>query len=114
MTHLHDGLRTCAETCQRCHDICLSTLSHHCLEEGGRSVEPEHFRTLLDCAEICQTSAHFLLRGSELHEHICRACAEICTACVRSCEAVGGMDDCVAACYRCAESCRAMSMAMAA
>ena len=29
-------------------------------------------RLLLDCAEICRTSADFMIRGSELHPHICR------------------------------------------
>ena len=30
---------------------------------------------LLDCAEICQTSANFMLRGSPLHTNTCAACA---------------------------------------
>jgi hypothetical protein len=81
----------------------------HCLETGEKHVEPVHFRTMLDCAEICQTSANFMLRNSALHAHTCRACAEICTACADSCEAVGEMDECVETCRRCAESCRKMA-----
>lgn len=104
----------CLRDCTECHEVCLNTASVHCLEMGGKHVEPRHFRTMLDCAQICQTSADFLLRGSDLHMHTCRACAEICEACALSCEEVEGMPECVDACRRCAESCRAMASAMAA
>jgi hypothetical protein len=30
---------------------------------------------LLDCAEICQTAANFMLRNSELHSRTCAVCA---------------------------------------
>ncbi|GJE00652.1 hypothetical protein GMJLKIPL_2576 [Methylobacterium isbiliense] len=64
---------------------------------------------MLACAEICRTSAHFMLIGLPEHKHTCRACAEICEACARSCEQVGDMQDCVAQCRACAESCRKMA-----
>jgi len=81
----------------------------HCLEVGGAHVEAKHFRLMLDCAEICQTSANFMLRGSAHHTHVCAECADICEDCARSCEQVGGMDECVEACRKCAASCRAMA-----
>ncbi|WP_252954545.1 four-helix bundle copper-binding protein [Siccirubricoccus soli] len=81
----------------------------HCLEQGGKHVEPQHFRLMLACAEMCQTAANFMLIGTPHHRTTCGACAQICEDCAKSCEAVGGMQECVEACRRCAESCRRMA-----
>lgn len=59
---------------------------NHCLESGGKHVEPKHFRLMMACSEICRTSVHFMLMNSAHH-----------------------MDGCVEACRLCAESCRAMA-----
>ncbi len=107
-------MQQCIENCQTCHATCLQMLSQHCLEVGGKHVEPTHFRLMLDCAQICATSADFMLRGSAHHTHICRECAEICAKCADSCEQVGGMEECVRACRACAESCSEMGGAAAA
>lgn len=109
MHQMSAEMRACIEECLRCHSTCLGTAMTHCLEQGGRHVEPEHFRLMIACAEICQTSANFMLIGTPHHKHTCRECAEICEECAKSCERVGGMDDCVQACRRCAESCRKMA-----
>ena len=108
-TQLSPEMQRCIQECQHCHSVCLSMAATHCLEIGGKHVEPVHFRTMLDCAEICQTSTNFMLRNSQLHTHTCRACAEICEACAKSCEEVGDMQECVDACRRCAASCREMA-----
>jgi hypothetical protein len=81
----------------------------HCLDEGGPHVEPNHFRLMMACAEICRTSAHFMLLNSPHHKHICAECAEICEECAKDCEQLDGMEECVTACRRCAESCRQMA-----
>jgi hypothetical protein len=101
-------MRKCIEACQRCHNVCLQTAISHCLEIGGKHVEPAHFRLMTDCAEICQTTANFMLRGSHFYDQSCQLCAAICDACAHSCEQIGGMADCVHACQRCAEICRHM------
>jgi hypothetical protein len=105
--------QACIENCQLCHAVCLSELSRHCLEVGGAHVDPVHFRTMMDCAQICATSADFMLRGSDLHAHVCAACAAICEACAASCEATEGMEECARVCRQCAGSCAKMA-AMAA
>ena len=64
---------------------------------------------MLDCIQICQASADFMLRGSKHHPHVCRECAEICEQCAQSCEALDGMEDCVKACRACAQSCGEMA-----
>jgi hypothetical protein len=73
-------------------------------------------RLLLDCAEICRTSADFMIRGSELHPHICRACAAVCARCADECDAMGEdpyMAACSEICRRCALSCAEMAGAAA-
>jgi hypothetical protein len=109
MHQMSSEMRACIDECQRCHSVCLGMAATHCLELGGRHVEPKHFRLMLACAEICQTSANFMLMMSEHHKRTCAVCAEVCEACARSCEQVGDMQDCVDACRRCAESCRRMA-----
>jgi hypothetical protein len=102
------ALQACIDDCLRCYRTCLSMAMSHCLELGGKHVEPAHFRLMSACAETCRTSAHMMMIGTRHHVHLCRICAEICTECADDCERLGDMSDCVAACRRCAEACRAM------
>lgn len=103
------AIRSCIDACKTCHDTCLETAMTHCLELGGAHVEAEHMRLMVNCAEICQTSANFMLSRSAMHAIVCGACAAVCDACAQSCEKVGDMQQCVDACRRCAQSCREMS-----
>lgn len=96
---------------ENCHRACVRA-ARYCLEKGGRHAAPEHIRLLIDCAEICQTSANFMLRGSAVHKTICGACAEVCDRCAESCEAIGDdaqMKECAEVCRACADSCRKMA-----
>jgi hypothetical protein len=71
---------------------------------------------LLACAEICSTSARFMLLGSKHHVRTCEVCAEVCQACATDCESLGDdemMQQCAEACRRGAESCRQMTRARA-
>jgi hypothetical protein len=112
MAHqISDAMRGCIEECDACHDICLEGASH-CLEEGGRHAEAAHIRTLLDCAEACQTAANFMLRSSTMHAMTCNTCAEACERCARSCDAFSDdelMRRCAEICRSCADSCREMA-----
>lgn len=74
-----------------------------------KHTDPDHFTLMLNCAEICQTSANLQLSGSQFVPRFCALCAEICDACAASCEAIGDMDDCAAACRKCVESCTRMA-----
>lgn len=106
-----DKLRDCIEECTTCHAMCLETVNH-CLQQGGHHAEAGHIRLMLDCVEICQTSANFMLRGSPLHVRTCAAYAEVCQACAEDCEQMGTdeqMKACAEACQRCAESCSRMA-----
>jgi len=82
----------------------------------GKAVR-DHGLTLvghIDCAQICGTSADYMLRGSHLHTQTCATCAEVCRACAESCERMGDdsvMRRCAETCRRCAESCGRMAHA---
>jgi len=103
-------MQSCIDVCTECHQACVRA-ARACLEMGGRHAAADHVRTMLDCAQICSTSADFMLRGSDLHTSTCRACAEICRACADSCDEIGGeeMSQCAEVCRRCAESCERMA-----
>ncbi len=104
-------MQECIRECTECHQTCLSTIPH-CLHKGGAHSDPDHIRLMIDCAQICQTSADFMLRGSSLHTETCRACAEICERCAQDCDRIADDDmmrTCAQACHRCAESCRHMA-----
>ena len=104
-------MQQCINECLSCHSICLQTVTH-CLQMGGKHAEASHIQLLLACAEICQTSANFMLLGSDLHTRTCGVCAEVCEQCATSCEQMGSdaqMQACAEACRRCAESCQRMA-----
>jgi hypothetical protein len=105
------NLQSCIVLCGECHEVCLRTVSH-CLEKGGKHAARDHIRLLLDCAEICQTSANFMLRASDLHAVTCGACAEVCEQCAEDCRRLAdddAMRHCAEICERCAELCRLMA-----
>ena len=79
-----EDMTRCIELCMSCYQTCLGTAMNHCLETGGKHVEPKHFRLMM-------------------------ACAEICAECAQDCERIGGMEECVSMCRACAESCRGMA-----
>lgn len=108
---MNEQMQSCIQECLDCHRACLETVTH-CLEKGGRHAEPDHIRLLMDCAEICQTSANFMLRGSDLHPMTCEVCAEVCAECADDCERFDGdaqMQNCAAACRSCSEMCQTMA-----
>jgi hypothetical protein len=105
------SLQECIQNCQKCHTICLETL-HHCTQKGGEHVTPDHLSMLLDCAQICETSADFMLRHSQFHSQTCEVCAEVCERCAEDCERFSGdsqMKACADICRRCAESCQELA-----
>jgi hypothetical protein len=111
MNLIDPAVRRCIDDCVRCHEVCLSTLPY-CLEQGGRHATVEHITLLLDCANICQASADFMLRASDEHGRICASCAAICIRCAANCEEFVGdevMQACAESCRQCADSCTHMA-----
>jgi hypothetical protein len=102
---INPEMRNCIVNCLHCYGVCTELAMNHSLELGGRHVEPEHFRLMINCADICRTAADFMLSGSPLHPQVCEVCAQVCEACGMSCEDLSDMQACVSACRACAESC---------
>jgi len=105
---LTDQMNDCIQDCLNCHTVCLDT-AMRVMQKSGNA---DNVRTLLDCAEICLTSAHFMLRGSPLHTSTCQLCAMICQHCGEMCAQIGE-NDCANACNACANSCQQMSKMVA-
>jgi hypothetical protein len=106
----HDELQHCIEECLNCHAVCTMT-AQYCLMQGGELASADHVGMLLDCAEICQTSANFMLRGSPYHAITCSACAVLCHACADACREFDDeeLQQCAEMCASCAEHCEAMA-----
>ena len=101
----------CIDNCTECHRVCLET-AIYCLSGDGGHADAQHVVLLLDCAQICATSADFMIRKSVAHGRTCALCAEICERCAQACEAFGDdsqMTLCAEVCRRCAQSCREMA-----
>jgi hypothetical protein len=104
-------MEQCIENCLDCHRVCERT-AVHCTHMGGKHAEPTHLRLLRDCAQICITSADFMLRESDVHPQVCGVCADVCARCAESCEQFSDdaqMKECADICRRCAESCQQMA-----
>ncbi|MEO6697509.1 MAG: four-helix bundle copper-binding protein [Gammaproteobacteria bacterium] len=109
---MNQSMEQCIQDCLDCARACLETMTY-CHEQGGKHTEAGHIKLLMDCSEICQTNAHFMLRGSPFHTQLCAVCAEVCKRCAEDCEQFDNdaqMEACAEVCRRCAESCRQMSL----
>ena len=104
-------MEDCIALCETSHSKCLET-AQHCIEKSDRSAQASTITLLLDCAELCQTTANSMLRRSTQHMVLCDACARVCDACATACEkspADPVMAKCAKECRRCAEACRHMA-----
>lgn len=106
-------MQQCIRDCEDCHHTCVETAAY-CLRQGGRHAQHTHTALLHNCAELCETTAHFMIAGSELHGRVCAVCAEVSDRCAQSCDQFADdpqMQACAEACRRCAESCRGLTTA---
>lgn len=105
------GMDQCIQNCLECYKKCLSAISQILKEKSGH--DHRHLiESLQDCAEICQTSANFMIRDSHMHSETCGACAAICEHCADECRKVSGHDflkECADACAKCAATCGQMA-----
>jgi hypothetical protein len=104
-------VKQCIDDCNACGNSCLETMSH-CLRMGGKHADPAHITLLANCAEMCRTSADFMLSDSAFSSEACDVCASICERCATSCEEFSGdeqMSACAELCHKCADSCTDMA-----
>lgn len=105
------SMQKCVQACTDCNNTCTRTIAY-CMTMGGAHAEASHLKSLLDCAEACAASVHFMLRGSSLYPQMCALCAAACEQCARRCERFPNdeqMQACAEACRACAEACREMA-----
>jgi hypothetical protein len=79
--HTDDEMKKCIQLCRDCHAMCTQTIAH-CLNSVGAMPHPITF-LLADCAQMCATSADYMLRESPFHDRICRLCSELCKQCAQ-------------------------------
>ena len=102
-------LSDCIDACEQAHRACTESVIHG-MQQGGQVAEWELIQLLLDCADINETAADFMLRSSRLHHLTCQVAAEVSDKCADSCEKLAGGDvrlkECAEACRRAATACR--------
>lgn len=98
---MREAIRECTSCAIAAKEALTFSLAH-----GAEHAEADHLRLLMDCAQICQTSADFLLRASPLNGDICRACAIVCRAVGADASDIGTPE-----LLRLAEHCRACATA---
>jgi hypothetical protein len=115
MTRMSKEMQECVEACLACHNICEETMSY-CLQQGGKHVDAQLMRTMMDCTDLTRICADMLMRRSPMSGEMCKLCAQACDLCAQACAAMP--DDqqlmrCAESCRKCAEMCRAMAGARA-
>lgn len=102
-------LSDCIEACLTAHRSCTEAVIHG-LQHGGNTAEWELVQLLLDCADINETAADFMLRSSRLHHLTCQVAAEVSDKCASACEKLAKDDvrlkECAETCRRAATACR--------
>lgn len=93
----------CIQYSMDCQSICLETLNYCLTMSDNYPVRP-----ILDCIEVCQINANFMLRGSRLRKNIAELCISACEKCEEFCSQFKDdmqMRACAEACRKCIESC---------
>ena len=101
-----DDVRETARRCFACAGACWETLSTWLAEVDPRSDPPT---LLMDCAEICELTAHVLIRSSTEGRRFSALCAEICELTAAMAAEHEDLADVVEAARRCARSCRSFA-----
>ena len=83
--HPHN-LDACISICQACHSNCLTAALSMSSQKGGAYLRPAHLRSLMNCNELRQTSAHYLITESPIHHHLSKICSELHDAYAIDCE----------------------------
>jgi hypothetical protein len=102
-------VQSCIDTCLRSQREAIMTLTY-LRDMGGAHIDPVRIRSLLDCADVCQVAATFMMRGSHRHVELCAVAARICRDCADLCDGTNDhqLRKCVEACRTCEATCREM------
>lgn len=102
-----DHVQVCIDACLRAQRESIMTLTY-LRDMGGAHIDPVRVRSLLDCADVCQFAATFMMRGSHRHVEMCAVAARICRDCAESCDGTNDQQlrKAVEACRGCEAVCR--------
>lgn len=108
--HVPTRMDQCIEDCLNCYTVCEQALAQAL--SGNSQTFSQALILIKSCAEICHTSAKFMMMNSAFHVDTCEICAKVCIECADTCESLGdeGLRECIEACRVCAQSCEEMSM----
>ena len=98
--------KDCIELCLQCYRTCVST-AMIALANMESNSQQEFHRHVMAAGEICRTTAHFLLVGSDYYKPVARACADICDGVTHHCKMLG-IAECADVCQTCARACRSI------
>ena len=99
--------RDCIDLCLKCYRTCVGTATI-AMANNESSSQHELHRHLMAVGEICRTTAHFILVGSDYYKPVARTCAEICDRSINHSK-LFGVTECVDICQTCAEACHHIS-----
>jgi hypothetical protein len=103
-------LRAAFLACLRAHEACEAAVGH--VLDGGEGPVDERVGTLLDCADVCRTTARHIRHGSPLVRGTAGVAAELCERAAEACAAlvaVPAMRLHAEACRRSAACCRRLA-----
>lgn len=86
-----------------CHSVCIQTVKND-LKAGGEHAQDAHIHMLEDCADLCQTAAHFLQHSNPLYGYVTQAAYQVTNHCQEECERMGDTE--------CANACKNAAWAM--
>jgi hypothetical protein len=89
-----------AQTLRLAVDACNAAFAY-CTQQDGIE-DPELLACMVDCVDLCTTTASFIVRGSEHADDLREVCAELAKCVEESCEEYGD-DEVLTAC---ADACR--------
>lgn len=104
-------MQECIDICYDCSKMCLEMIPS-CLGKGEKHADPTHILLLQNCAEICRTSAQFMMTNSAFSNDLCSVCADVCRQCAEDCDSFGDdemMKQCAEVCRACADSCEGIA-----
>jgi hypothetical protein len=81
-----NDLRAAFLACLRAHEACEAAVAHALRADGGERVN-DRVGALLDCADVCRTTARYIRYGSPLLRGTAGVAAERCARAAEACAA---------------------------
>jgi hypothetical protein len=104
-------LRAAFLACLRAHEACEAAVAHALRAQEGEAVD-ERVGALLDCADVCRTTARHIRYGSPLLRGTAGVAAELCERAAEACLALAhtpALPTWAEACRRSAACCRRLA-----